>query len=138
MPISSARPSYGEDRYNTLGHPIIEMALAKLYKVTGDEISRRGAKYLVVEIFKKQGASQTDVSRAPIRGIIGTIAEGLADEIGILYSHVEERTFPGGEVMRHGSLVEMAAVVEFVAVDSSPQRCGLPHHPERRVHLLRF
>ena len=36
-----------------------------------------------------------------------TIAEGLADEIGILYSHVEERTFPGGEVMRHGSLVEM-------------------------------
>ena len=62
------------------------------------------------------------------------VAEGLADEIGILDSHIEERTFPGGEVMRHGSLVEMTAVVEFVAVDLLPA-VGAPPSGETRAFV---
>ena len=47
-------------------------------------------------------------------------AEGVADQVGIAYGHVEQGTFARGAVVSYGSLDEVSAVVEFVAVDLLP------------------
>ena len=38
-------------------------------------------------------------------------AEHLADQVGVLYGDVEEIALAGGEVMSHGSLIHMSAVI---------------------------
>ncbi len=48
------------------------------------------------------------------------IAERLAHKVGVLDSHIEKRLLPCGEIVGHGSLIKVAAVVELMAVDFFP------------------
>ena len=52
--------------------------------------------------------------------------EHLTHEIGVLDGHIEQAALSGCEIVGYGSLIEVSAVVEFMAVDLLPAMSSPP------------